>query len=69
MVRDDLHLITVCTESSVSTGSIIVFSSKLRFLLALFFINALEANCIVPSFPDTPVNRNKLSALHIWNFH
>lgn len=65
MVRDGLHLITVCTESSVSTGSISVFSSKLRFLLALFLINALEANCIVPSFLDTPVNRNKLSALHI----
>lgn len=69
MVRDSLPLITVFTESSVSTGSIIVFFSKLRLLLALFFIIDLEAICIVPSFPDTPVNRNKLSALHILNFH
>lgn len=61
IVLNVLHLTTFCRESSISaTGSIIVFSSKLRFLLVLFFIRALEGNCIVPSFPDTPVDRNKI---------
>lgn len=70
MARDILHLITLCRESSVSaTCSIIVFSSKLRLVLVLFFIRALEANCIVPPFPDTPVDRYKVSALHKINFY
>lgn len=70
MARHFLHLITLCSVSSVSaTGSIIVFSSKLRLVLVLFFISALEDNCIVPPFPDTPVDRYKVSPLHKINFY